>query len=85
MGDIWWDISYTGDISGQKSQTFEIFRMWEPKKLEISPTVEIFHEISHCMWESPKGDISLVGNISKVGNISSIDINTYMVQHLTKN
>ena len=22
MGDIWWDISYTGDISGQKSQTY---------------------------------------------------------------
>ena len=54
MGDIWWDISYTGDISGQKSQTFEISLMWEPKKLEISQTIEIFHEISHCMWESPK-------------------------------
>ena len=29
MGDIWWDISYTGDISGQKSQAFEISLMWE--------------------------------------------------------
>ena len=48
MGDISLDISYTGDISGQKSQTFEISLMWAPKKLEISQTIEIFHEISHC-------------------------------------
>ena len=55
MGDIWWDISYTGDISGQKSQTyFEISLMWEPKKFEISQTIEIFHEISHWMWIFPK-------------------------------
>ena len=54
MGNIWWDISDTGDISDPKSQTFEISLMWEPKKLEMSQTIEIFHEISNCMWESPK-------------------------------
>ena len=49
MGDIWLDISYTVDISDQKSQTFEISLIWEPIKLEISQISEIFNEISHCM------------------------------------